>query len=145
MKLRRNTLLLTLKSLISAAILTAASVYAQDAKPDPTGVWTWTAPGRNGGPDRTNTLTLKIEDSKLTGKLAAPGRRGRVNEASITEGKVDGDNIAFLVVREFNGNSITNKYSGKIEAGKIHGKIQFTRDGEEQSRDWEASRSTDAK
>jgi hypothetical protein len=119
-------------------------IHAQDSNPE--GIWTWSTPGRNGGPDRTNTLTLKIEDSKLTGKLSAPGRGGQVLETAITEGKVEGaENISFLVVREFNGNSVTNKYSGKISGNKITGKIEFTRDGEAQSRNWEASRLTDAK
>ena len=49
---------------------------AEDKKVDPTGTYTWTMPGRNGGPDRTNTLVLKLDGDKLTGTLAAPGRGG---------------------------------------------------------------------
>ena len=105
------------------------------------GVWTWSTPGRNGGPDRTNTLTLKLEDSKLTGTLSAPGRGGQTSAAPIADAVVaGGENISFLVVREFNGNALTNKYSGKIAGNKLAGKIEFTRNGEAQSRDWEATR-----
>ncbi len=127
---------------LCAALFAGVVAYSEDAKSDAAGTWIWTTPGRNGGPDRTNTLTLQLENSKLTGKLAAPGRGGQVNETAISEGKLDGGGISFLVVREFNGNSVTNKFAGKIEGEKIHGKIQFARNGEEQSRDWEATRST---
>ena len=127
---------------LCAALFAGVMAYCQDSKSNAAGTWTWTASGRNGGPDRTNTLTLQLENSKLTGKLAAPSRGGQVNETAITEGKLDGGGISFLVVREINGNSVTNKFAGKIEGEKIHGKIQFTRNGEEQSRDWEATRST---
>jgi hypothetical protein len=126
-----------LKAMACAAFMACAAIHAQDAA----GVWTWTTPGRNGGPDRTNSLTLKIEDSKLTGKLASPSRGGRVSETAISDAKSDGDGISFVVIREFNGNSITNRYSGKVAADKINGKIEVTRDGEVQSRNWEATRS----
>src|SRR5947207_10306596 len=42
---------------------------AEDKKADPSGTWTWTMPGRNGGPDRKMTLKLKSEGDKVTGKL----------------------------------------------------------------------------
>jgi hypothetical protein len=145
MKLKPDFLLPLARIAACAALLAGTTAYSEDLKSDVAGTWTWTTPGRNGGPDRTNTLSLQIENSKLTGKLAAPGRGGQVNETAIAEGKLEGDGISFLVVREFNGNSITNKYSGKIEAGKILGTVHFTRNGEEQSRDWQASRSTAAK
>jgi hypothetical protein len=120
-------------------------VQAQEEVSAPGGTWTWIVPGRNGGPDRTNTLTLKFQDSKLTGKIVAPGRDGQINETPLTEGKAVGDTISFDVVREYNGNSNTNKYSGKVSADKITGKFEFTRNGESQSRDWIATRSSATK
>jgi hypothetical protein len=43
------------------------------------------------------------------------------------------------VVRAFNGNSITNKYSGTLADGVIKGKNDsVNRNGDPQSRDWEA-------
>ena len=132
-----------IKSIAAAMLLFAVAAHAEDVSP--AGSWTWTAPGRNGNPGRTNTLTLKIEDSKLTGKIAAPGRDGQTNETSIKDGTITGDTISFAVVREFNGNSNTNKYSGKVSADQITGKIEFNRDGETQSRDWKATRVTESK
>ena len=126
---------------IVALLFAASLAHAADAN----GKWSWTSPGRNGGPDRTNTLTLKVEGTKLTGNVAAPGRDGKVNETAISDGKLDGDTVAFSVTREFNGNSFTAKYNGKVAADEITGKIETTRNGEAQSRDWKAKRVTDAK
>lgn len=120
----------------TALLLLAAAAHAADAS----GTWTWTTPGRNGGPDRTSTLTLKAEGAKVTGKLSAPGRDGKTVETPIADGKLTGDELEFLLIRENNGNSTTNKYRGKVAADKITGKIEFTREGQKQSRDWEAKR-----
>lgn len=121
----------------ATVLLLAKTSLAADAS----GTWTWTTPGRNGGPERVSTLTLKAEDSKLTGKISVPGRDGQALETDISDGKVDGDNVSFNLVRSYNGNSSTNKYSGSVSADKISGKIESAnRNGEVQSRDWEAKR-----
>jgi hypothetical protein len=119
-------------------VATTAAVHAADVSGD----WTWNTPGRNGGPDRTSTLTLKVDGSTLTGKVSTPGRDGKNIDTPIADGKVDGDNISFIVVRQNQGQSITNNYSGTIATDQITGKIEFTRDGNQQSRDWTAKRAT---
>jgi len=111
---------------------------AEDKKVDPSGTYIWTVPARNGGADRTNTLTLKLEGDKLTGKLTAPGRGGQTSDTEIADGKIAGTDVSFSVVSTFNGNTATNKYSGKIADGTIKGKMEFERNGDAQSRDWEA-------
>jgi hypothetical protein len=58
----------------------------------------------------------------------------------IIDGKAAGADVSFSVVRSFNDNTFTNKYSGTIADGTIKGKIEFTRDGEAQTRDWEAKK-----
>jgi hypothetical protein len=141
--IRKHSVLATL-TLTAACAMLAFSAAADDAKPSATGTWSWTQPGRNGGPDRTNTLTLKAEDTKLTGKITAPGRGGAATEAAISDGKVDGDSISFAVVRTMGDNSITNTYSGKVTADAITGKVEGMRQGQATSRDWTAKRSTDA-
>jgi hypothetical protein len=127
----------------STAALVLLATIAQAA--DPSGTWTWSTPGRNGGPDRVSTLTLKVEDTKLTGKLSVSGRDGQALETPIADGTVDGDNISFDLVREYNGNSSTNKYTGAVTADAITGKIEFNHNGETQSRKWEAKHSTETK
>ncbi|MEI9863538.1 MAG: hypothetical protein WDN00_03080 [Limisphaerales bacterium] len=114
------------------------SVQADDKKMDPSGTYVWVMPGRNGGSDRTNSLTLKLEGEALTGKLTSPGRDGKTNEVAINNVKLTGTNVSFSVVRTYNDNTFTNKYTGVISDSAIKGKIEFVRDGETQSRGWEA-------
>lgn len=131
-----------LVKILAAAVLASGlltQVRAADAKVDPTGTYVWTMQGRNGGPDRTNTLTLKLEGDKLTGKLLAPGRGGaEPTPIEIKDAKFDGTNVTFSVTREFGGNSFTSKYNGKLADGALKGKVEIDRNGETQSRDWEA-------
>jgi len=137
-----------LLKLIACAALTlviAPQLRAADAKSGPTGTWTWTTPGRNGGEDRVSTLKLKAEGEKLTGKLSTPGRQGAATEVDITDGKVKGDEISFSVTREFNNNKMTTKYVGKVSGDKITGKAETERNGEARARDWEAKRQADKK
>ena len=139
MTTKSNTLFKKLAATFVLAATTAA-LYAADA----TGTWTWSTPGRNGGPDRVSTLTLKADGANLTGKVSVPGRDGAASDTKLADGKVDGDKISFVTVREYNGRSSTNTYSGTVTADKITGKIGSVRNGEAQSRDWEAKRVTEA-
>ncbi|HUR47166.1 MAG TPA: hypothetical protein VMZ27_14900 [Candidatus Saccharimonadales bacterium] len=127
--------------------LTATHSQAADKKANPTGTWTWSVPGRNGGDPRTVTLKLKTEGEKVTGKVSGMGRPGGQAPADteITDGKLAGDELTFTVTREFNNNKFVQKYKGKVEGDTIKGKIEFERNGETQSRDWEAKRSTEKK
>jgi hypothetical protein len=58
---------------------------------------------------------------------------------------VKGEEISFTVTREFNGNKMVSKYNGKVSADAIKGKIESERNGQPQSRDWEAKRSDEKK
>jgi hypothetical protein len=121
-----------------------AEVKAEDKK-EPTGTWTWTRPGRNGGPDQKITLKLKKEGDKITGVITSPGRNGQTRDTDIKDVKVKGDEVSFSVTREVNGNTMTMKYTGKFTGDTIKGKTETERDGQTQSRDWEAKRSEEAK
>jgi hypothetical protein len=130
-----------IKIAMGAVLLTGilTQAQAQDKKVDPSGTYIWTQAGRNGGPDRTNTLVLKLTGDKLTGKVSAPGRGGGpATDTDITDGKVTGSDVSFSVVRDMGGNTITTKYSGKVADGAIKGKIEMDRGNGPTSRDWEA-------
>jgi hypothetical protein len=130
------------KIVVGAVLLAGvlAQAQAQDKPVDPSGTYIWTQAGRNGGPDRTNTLVLKVDGDKLTGSLTAPGRGGAAGTATdITDGKVTGADVSFSVVRTFNDNTMTNKYSGTLADGAIKGKIEMNRNGDVTSRDWNAT------
>ena len=97
-----------------------ASARAEDKKADPSGTYTWSTPGRNGGPDRTNTLVLKLEGDKLTGHYS-----GQLGEADLT-GTVKGQEIAFKFSVDAQGNNLDCTYTGTIE-GKdaLKGKVNI--------------------
>ncbi len=81
---------------------------------DPTGKWAASMPGRNGN-TMTMNFDLKADGDKLTGSVS--GMRG---DTPITDGKIDGDNVSFSVVREYNGNQMKQNYKGTIEGDTIH-------------------------
>lgn len=75
------------------------------------------------------------------GTLTTPGRQGGdPRQSEIEKGMIKGDEISFTITREFNGNKFVQKYMGKVSGDTIKGKIEFDRNGETQTRDWEAKR-----
>jgi hypothetical protein len=108
-----------------------------DDKPNPTGTWKWTV--NFGGQEREMTLKLKLDGGKLTGSM--PGREGQ--ETAIEDGKYKDGEVSFKVTRERMGNKFTIKYTGKLSGDTIKGKTEFEREGQTQSRDWEAKRAKD--
>jgi hypothetical protein len=133
----------------AALLFSVLATQAQDKKADPTGTWAWTMQGRGGqggggggGEPREITLKIKKEGDKYVGTMTSPGRGGQTAETKIDNIKVDGDNVNFSVTREFQGNSFTSKYSGKVSGDTLTGKIESPgRDGgEARSRDWTAKR-----
>ena len=128
---------------VSATARAEDNKAADTKKGDVNGTWTWTQAGRNGGPDREFTLKLKTEGDKLTGTLSSPGRGGQSSDAKIEHGKVNGEEVSFDVTREFNGNSFTTKYKGKVSGDSITGKASTERNGETRDRDWTAKRKSD--
>ena len=79
---------------------------------DVSGKWV-SEPTGKGGPQ---TFTFKQSGSDLTGTIEG-GRGGAVD---IKNGKVDGDKVSFEVVREFQGNSVTIKYSGTASGSTMN-------------------------
>lgn len=99
---------------LTVLFFTLGSVAAFAA--DFNGKWTADVQGRNGM--QTITFDFHVDGSTLTGKITTP--RGDVD---ISNGKVDGDNISFDQVMNFNGNSFTLSYKGTAGADGIN----FTR------------------
>ncbi len=102
-----------MKKLLQIGSLLAISALAVFGA-DPSGKWAASMPGRDGN-TMTMTFNLKADGDKLTGSVS--GMRG---ETDISEGKVDGNNVTFDVVREFNGNKMTQHYAGVIDGDTIH-------------------------
>jgi predicted regulator of Ras-like GTPase activity (Roadblock/LC7/MglB family) len=106
-----------MKKLITATLVLMLSSVAALAA-DFTGKWTAEVPSRQGG-TMTNTFNLKQDGEKLTGSMST-----QMGDAEISNGKVEGDNISFDVVRTFNDNKVTLSYAGKADGADS---IKFTR------------------
>ena len=105
-----------MRRLLPIALLGIFGVAAWAA--DATGKWTAQVPGR-GGNTTEQTFNLKADGAKLTGTLTG----GPGGEAQITDGKVSGDDISFVVMRNFGGNDVKIVFKGKVSASEI----KFTR------------------
>jgi hypothetical protein len=97
--------------LVLACALAASTAWAQDL----TGKWTATAASNN----VAVTLDLKVAGNVVTGAILNP----QSGPAEIKDGKIEGNEISFHVVRT--ANNTTNKilWKGTIAGEEIH----FTR------------------
>lgn len=64
------------------------------------------------------TYEFHVDGTKLTGKAISEH-----GEVAIQEGMINGDDISFVEVSDFNGMQLRIVYTGKIDGDKIH----FTR------------------
>lgn len=101
--------LISLFSICAGFLICAGVALAADA----TGTWKASIETPNGTIE--TTFALKMDGAKLTGTVTS----GQMGESQISEGKVDGDNISFAVVREFNGNEFRINYKGKVSESEI--------------------------
>src|ERR1035438_1978708 len=88
---------------------------------DVSGKWVAEQPGRNGGPPRQTTFTLKADGAKLTGSMTGGMGRGGAAPAAteITDGKIDGDKVSFTVKRETPNGTMETKYSGTVGGDEL--------------------------
>jgi len=119
---------------IALTVISFCLAGTAQAADNPSGVWKWTT--ERNGQTRESTLTLMLEGDKLTGHV--PGRNNVV--IPIEDAKYKDGDISFAVTRERNGVKFTTKYTGKVTADTITGKIEFERDGQKESRDWVAKK-----
>ncbi len=100
-----------LRLLFVSTVLAALALAA-----DVTGTWKAqiTAPD---GQTRQHTYNLKADGEKLTGTLVT----GR-GEEQIQDGTIKGDDVSFTVVRNFGGQEVPFKYTGKVSGNtmKLH-------------------------
>ena len=108
----------------AAMLLLLAPAWAEDA----TGKWKASVTGRNGA-QQDITFDLKVDGEKLTGSMTSP--RGSVD---ISEGKVQGDSISFVI--SFNEMRIV--HTGKVAGDEL--KMTRKMEGAEQSQSFLAKR-----
>lgn len=112
----------TLITIVLVGLLAAVAFAA-----DPTGKWKAEMEGRD-GQTMTTIFTLKAEGATLTGTVS-----GRGGDTAISEGKIEGDEVSFAVVRERNGMQMKSLYKGKVEGDVL--KLVMTMEGRDFSRE----------
>jgi hypothetical protein len=102
-----------------AAFAVAGLLAAVASAADIDGKWKseFTAPD---GQTRTTSYAFKADGDKLTGTVS-----GRQGDAAITEGKISGDEISFVVVRNFRGEERKMQYKGKVSGDEIKLTVTF--------------------
>ena len=111
--------------LVTLALVATFSLLAADIS----GKYVAEQPGRNGGPPRQTTFTLKADGMKLTGTMTGGMGRGGAAPAAIeiTDGKVDGDKVSFTVKREGPNGPMEMKYNGTVSGEELT--LKFTMQG----------------
>jgi hypothetical protein len=110
------------------AIAAMTALFAMIAMAaDITGKWVGQVPGRQG--TQETTFNFKQAGDQLTGTMT-----NQAGDFPIKEGKITGDDIAFKVTLEFNGNSIGLVFNGKVSGGEL--KMKRTREGSDQAQEF---------
>jgi hypothetical protein len=102
----------TYRSLVLILVAAAALLAA-----DVSGKWKASFTSSD-GQTRESMLTLQADGEKLTGTMS-----GRTGESKIQDGTVKGDEITFVVVRNFNGDDIKFNYKGTVTGNKMALKV----------------------
>ncbi len=98
-----------MKRLLVWMTLFATAALAADIS----GNWKATAEGPNGSMERT--FTFKVDGNKLTGETTS----SMFGKSTITDGKVDGDNVSFSITVKFQDNEMKLNYKGKVSGNEI--------------------------
>ena len=85
---------------------------------DVTGTWKGTADTPMGAVERT--FVFKVDGSKLTGETTS----SMTGKSTITDGKVDGDNISFNVAISVQGYDMKLHYTGVVNGKQIKFHVQ---------------------
>ena len=109
-------------SLLSLSAIFAILASAADV----TGKWIAQVPGRD-GQTREVTYNFKADGAALSGSMSGP----QGADVAISDGKIDGDSIAFSVKLEFNGNARVYNYTGVVAGDEIKMKSQTQRGAQE--------------
>jgi len=102
---------LSISAVVMLPLLT--SVWAADI----IGKWFAQVPGRQGTVQ--TVFTFRVDGTKLSGTVSNPQ-----GETAISNGKINGDEISFVVIANLGGNQMKLAYKGKVAGDEI----KFTRE-----------------
>jgi hypothetical protein len=125
-------MVMTIRSSITLVVLSAlaaASLFAAGV----TGKWKSVYEGRD-GQKRETIYNLKADGEKLTGTISSQ----MLGDREISDGKITGDEISFVLKVEFQGEARKLLYNGKVAGDEL--KLTMKSENGEFSRDFVAKR-----
>ena len=97
------------------SILCAAAAWCADISGQ------WTAEWSNGGGSLGHsTLTFKQDGTTLTGAM-----KSEESELQIREGKVNGDDVSFVVAQKIGNREVALTYTGRLSGSEIKFTVSF--------------------
>ena len=114
------------------AILAVFAVTALAA--DISGKWKATAEGPQGQMERT--FTFKVDGNKVTGESTST----MMGTSPISEGKIEGDTITFVLTAKFGDQEVKLNYKGKISGDEIKFTSEMAGGGGGQAIQWTAKK-----
>jgi hypothetical protein len=98
-----------MKTLLAILAIFTLSAFAADIS----GKWKATAEGPQGQMERT--FTFKVDGNKVTGESTST----MMGTSQITDGKIEGDTITFVLTGKFGDQEVKLSYKGKISGNEI--------------------------
>ena len=80
------------------------------------------------------TFVFKAEGNKLTGETTS----SIFGKSTITDGKIDGDNLSFAITVKFQDNEMKLNYKGKVNGNEIKFTVENPNSG--QTLEWHAKK-----
>ena len=117
-----------MKRIVILLVVFAFSLLAADVS------GTWKATADFGGQTMERTFTFKVDGNKLTGETTS----SRMGTSTITDGKVEGDNISFTITVKFQDNEMKLNYKGKVNGNEIKFTVENPNGG--QTIEWNAKK-----
>ena len=100
--------------ILAMAVVVFGMALATAMAADVTGKWVAEMQGKGGDP-MSIAFNFKAEGTTLTGTMAGP----MGGENAISDGKIDGDNISFVIKMDFGGKGMTMNYKGTVSGDEI--------------------------
>jgi hypothetical protein len=101
-------------------VILAATFAAVASAADISGNWKGAADNQGNTIERT--FVFKVDGNKLTGETNSE----MMGKSTITDGKIEGDNISFTITGNMQGNEMKLNYKGKVTGDTIKLTVDFS-------------------
>jgi hypothetical protein len=119
-----------MKTLLTLLAVCALTAFAADIS----GNWKATAEGPQGQMERT--FTFKVDGNKVTGESTST----MMGKSPISDGKIEGDTITFVLTGKFGDQEVKLNYQGKISGNEIKFTSEMAGGGGGQAIQWTAKK-----